>query len=337
MLSAVRVFLPKKPTLPRERQDELLAFAKKQSLRFANMLILDMALHHRSFSNESQYEHSSYCKNGKQVFIKRPAGFSSLESLSGGQERVKNNVEGDGITVDAANSGNSRALRYNNERLEFLGDTVLGLSIASYLYKTMPEKTEGELSKIKSVVVSEMTLSQLALAIGIDSLLVLGKGEEFSGGRQKKAILADALEAVIGAVYMDSGYVPAEKFVLSLMIPEIIKVKENRHLRDYKTILQEYSQKKFKHYPEYILVKKTGPDHDRTFWVSVQVNGQTYGPEKGKNKKEAEQASAKIASEQLNISEACIERIFKGIAVASSRAAPSEQKQETRTPAAVSQ
>jgi ribonuclease-3 len=191
--------------------------------------------------------------------------------------------------------------RYNNERLEFLGDTVLGVSVAGYLYKNMPDKTEGELSKIKSVVVSEMTLSQIALNIGIDSLLMLGKGEELSGGRQKKAILADAVEAVIGAVYLDSGFAAADKFVLSLLVPEINKVVENKHLRDYKTMLQEYCQKKFKHYPEYVLVKKTGPDHDRTFLVSVELNGESYGPERGKNKKEAEQAAAKTACEKLKI------------------------------------
>jgi ribonuclease-3 len=260
MLNPVRGFFPKKEALPRERKEALLSFQKTLSVRFNNLSRLDMALHHRSFSNEHTSDSSS----------------------------------------DSAKRG-LPALRYNNERLEFLGDTVLGLSVASYLFKTLPDKTEGELSKIKSVVVSEMTLSQIALSIGIDSLIVLGKGEELSGGRQKKAILADAVEAVIGAVYLDSGYASAEKLVLSLITPEITKVQENRHLQDYKTMLQEYSQKKYKHYPEYILVKKTGPDHDKTFLVSVQLNGKTYGPEKGKNKKEAEQAAAKVACESLKI------------------------------------
>jgi ribonuclease-3 len=251
MLNAVRGFLPKKETLSRERKAQLVSFSKRLSLRFNNFSVLDMAFHHRSFSNE-------------------------------------NHVGG---------------IRYNNERLEFLGDTVLGLSVAAFLYKTFPEKTEGELSKIKSVVVSEMTLSQIALLSGIDSLLILGKGEELSGGRQKKAILADALEAVIGAVYLDSGYSPADKFVLSLIAPEIAKVHEKRYRHDYKTLLQEYCQKKFKYYPEYVLIKKTGPDHDRTFVVSVRLSDSEYGPETGKNKKEAEQAAARVACETLHIDE----------------------------------
>jgi ribonuclease-3 len=266
MLNPVRVFLPKKAALPRERKEALLSFQKSLSVRFNNLAILDMALHHRSFSNE------------------HTLGSSGTVDIS----------------FDSQKS-DLPALRYNNERLEFLGDTVLGLSVASCLFKTLTDKTEGELSKIKSVVVSEITLSQIAFSIGIDSLLVLGKGEELSGGRQKKAILADALEALIGAVYLDSGYTSAEKLVLSLITPEITKVQENRHLQDYKTMLQEYAQKKYKHYPEYILVKKTGPDHDRTFLVSVRLNGITYGPEKGKNKKESEQAAAKVACETMHL------------------------------------
>ncbi|MDR1784907.1 MAG: ribonuclease III [Spirochaetaceae bacterium] len=268
MLNAVRGFLPKKEVIPAERRKALVAFTKSASLKFNQLALLDMAFHHRSFSNENH--------GGESAQV--PASWN----------RPKQNPPHPGT-------------RYNNERLEFLGDTVLGLSVAAYLYKAMPEKTEGELSKIKSVVVSEVILSQIALEIGVDSLLVLGKGEELSGGRQKKAILADAVEAVIGAVYLDSGHAAADKFVLSLMVPEINKVIENKHLRDYKTMLQEYCQKKFKHYPEYLLVKKIGPDHDRTFMVAVQLNGQTYGPEKGKNKKEAEQAAAKIACEKLKI------------------------------------
>ena len=134
----------------------------------------------------------------------------------------------------------------NNERLEFLGDSVLGMVVATYLYENMQDHPEGDLAKIKSVVVSEITLSEIALRIGIDSCLSLGKGEEHSGGRSKKAILADAMEAVFGAYYLDSGFKEVEKLILELLIPEIQKVWENRHHKDFKTLLQEYFQKKCK-------------------------------------------------------------------------------------------
>ncbi len=189
----------------------------------------------------------------------------------------------------------------NNERLEFLGDAVLGLIVTNYLYSTMQNEAEGVLAKIKSVVVSEATLSEIALRIGIDACLSLGRGEEKSGGRQKKAILADALEAVIGAFYLDSGLKETERLVISILKDEINKVHENTHIKDYKTLLQEYYQKKNKMVPKYSMDKKTGPDHNQTFWVTVSLGATTYGPKSGKSKKEAEQAVAKFALESLNI------------------------------------
>lgn len=183
----------------------------------------------------------------------------------------------------------------NNERLEFLGDSVLGLVVAEYLYTTLPEKPEGELARIKSFVVSEDSLAGIARTIRIDNFILIGKGEEHSGGRRKKAILADALEAVIGAYFLDSGFKTVKKFVLKYIVPEIQKVLEDRHRKDYKTLLQELVQKRFRTYPQYNLVKKTGPDHDKTFWIEVVVDGAAYGPGHGKNKKEAEQAAAEAA------------------------------------------
>jgi ribonuclease-3 len=187
----------------------------------------------------------------------------------------------------------------NNERLEFLGDAVLGLVTAACLYESLGDRSEGELARIKSYVVSEDTLSEVAKSLGIDTCLLIGKGEEQSGGRTKKAILADAMEAVIGAYYLDSGFDPCFKFVRRLIEPEIGKVLQNRHHKDYKTILQEYSQKYHKIYPVYRLVKKAGPDHDRTFWVCCELGGTVYGPVSGKNKKEAEQGAAKAAYDAI--------------------------------------
>jgi ribonuclease-3 len=187
----------------------------------------------------------------------------------------------------------------NNERLEFLGDAVLGLVAASCLYEALGEKAEGELARIKSYVVSEEVLSELALELKIDECILLGKGEEQSGGRAKKAILADATEALFGAYYLDSGFDAAFRFVRGLIEPEIAKVLQNRHHKDYKTMLQEYAQKYHRSYPLYRLVKKAGPDHDRTFWVSCEVAGAEYGPLSGKNKKEAEQSAAQAAYDAI--------------------------------------
>ena len=183
----------------------------------------------------------------------------------------------------------------NNEKLEFLGDSVLGIVVSDYLFRIMPERPEGELARIKSFVVSEESLAGIAKSIKVDNYILIGKGEEYSGGRSKKAILADCMEAIIGAYYLDSGFKSVQNFILKYLIPEINKVLENKHRKDYKTLLQELVQKKYKSYPRYNLVKKTGPDHDRTFWIEVKVKNDTFGPGKGKNKKEAEQQAAGIA------------------------------------------
>ena len=183
----------------------------------------------------------------------------------------------------------------NNEKLEFLGDSILGLVINEYLFLTLPDKTEGDLSKIKSFVVSESSLEIIAKRIKIDNFILIGKGEEYSGGRTKKAIIADAMEALIGAYYLDSGFKKIIKFIHKHFIPEINKVLENKHKKDYKTLLQEYVQKRYKTYPKYLIMQKKGPDHDKTFWMSVSIKGKSYGPGQGKNKKEAEQNAAEIA------------------------------------------
>ena len=187
----------------------------------------------------------------------------------------------------------------NNERLEFLGDSVLGMATAAYLYEHFMDNPEGDLAKIKSCVVSEQALAPIALRIGIDKMLILGKGEEMSGGRTKRAILADAVEAVIGAYYLDSGYKAAEKLVLGFMIPEIDKFVYDEGSKDFKTMLQEAHQKKYKTCPKYELVKETGPDHERVFWVTVHLKNASYGPVSGKSKKEAEQNVAEKAWKEL--------------------------------------
>ena len=185
----------------------------------------------------------------------------------------------------------------NNERLEFLGDSVLGIVTAAYLYKNFTNP-EGDLAKIKSAVVSEKALAPIALDFGIDKLLILGKGEETSGGRTKPAILADCMEAIIGAYYLDSGYKDAEKYVLEFIIPEIERT-ITTGTKDYKTQLQELYQKKTKQVPKYLLAQKTGPAHDQTFVVYVILGETKYGPASAKSKKEAEQLAAKMALDSI--------------------------------------
>ena len=184
----------------------------------------------------------------------------------------------------------------NNERLEFLGDSVLGMIVAAELYLTHPDKPEGDLAKIKAAVVSEDSLFPIALNLTIDRYLMLGHGEEMSGGRKKKALLADALEALIGALYLDSGFKTVQQFVLRIIKPQLQLVEENKHqYRDYKSLLQEYVQKKYRIIPKYVLVETHGPDHDRVFQVKVVIKDTEYEPALGKSKKEAEQAAAEAA------------------------------------------
>jgi ribonuclease-3 len=187
----------------------------------------------------------------------------------------------------------------SNERLEFLGDSVLGLVVAEFLFRNYPEKPEGELAKIKSFVVSEDSLAEIAFNLGIPGCLLIGKGEENSGGRSKKALLADAFEAVVGAYYIDAGLADAQKFVLRWLVPEIEKVLANRHRRDYKTLLQEQAQKKLKTYPKYQVVERSGPDHNKVFWIEVAIAERQFGPANGHSKKEAEQKAARLAYEAL--------------------------------------
>jgi len=187
----------------------------------------------------------------------------------------------------------------NNEKLEFLGDSILGLIISEYLFRNISHKSEGDFAKIKSFVVSEDSLAAIAKKIRVDNFILIGKGEEYSGGRNKKAIIADAMEAIIGAYYIDSGYNPVKEFVLKLLIPEINKVILDKHKKDYKSLLQELVQKKYRSYPKYNIVKKSGPDHDKTFMIEVNINNKIYGQGMGKNKKEAEQKAAGVAYKRL--------------------------------------
>lgn len=188
----------------------------------------------------------------------------------------------------------------DNERLEFLGDSVLSLSISNWLYENM-NVNEGECTRIRSFVVSEDALSNVALKLEIDKFILIGKGEEQTGGRHKKAILADCMEAVFAAIFIDKGFETARQFILNQLIDEIKLVIENRHHKDYKTMLQEYVQKKYKIVPTYNLVRTEGPEHNQSFFYTVEFNNKVFGPACGHNKKDAEQNVAQLACSQLKL------------------------------------
>lgn len=184
-----------------------------------------------------------------------------------------------------------------NERLEFLGDAVLGLVVAGSLYRTHPDLTEGELTKVKAVAVSEPVLAKVARELGLGAYLILAKGEEQSGGRNRSSILADALEAVIAAIYLDRGMTVARKMILSLLDEHVRAIERSEHELDYKTLLQEKIQELHRKPPSYHVVNESGPDHDRTFVAEVRLSGRMLGRGTGKSKKQAEQAAAHDALE----------------------------------------
>lgn len=187
----------------------------------------------------------------------------------------------------------------DNERLEYLGDSVLGLVVNEYLYKHFEDYQEGMLAKIKSAVVSEASLSKIARKINLGSFILMGKGEEQSGGRDRASILANTLEAVIGALFLDSGLKMARIFVLDIIRDEIDAINNLTYLRDPKTTLQEYVQKKYKERPIYEVIAERGPDHKKEFTVKLIINGQEIVTGEGPSKRKAEMNAAKTSLKRI--------------------------------------
>jgi ribonuclease-3 len=183
----------------------------------------------------------------------------------------------------------------HNEKLEFLGDAVLELIVSHELFNEYPEYFEGELTKLRAAVVRKTTLAKVAKALDIGPHILLGKGEEQGGGRKRNALLADALEAIIGALYLDGGLDKAREFILHHFADEIERLDQDHHKMDYKSILQEITQSRFQTLPRYSIVSETGPPHDRTYEVSLTIAKEPYGTGKGRNKKEAQQKAARAA------------------------------------------
>jgi ribonuclease-3 len=183
------------------------------------------------------------------------------------------------------------ASRGDNERLEFLGDAVLALVVSDLLMKQFPAHPEGELSKTRAAMVNEAGLARVAEVLALGQWIFLGRGEEQAGGRQKKSILSDALEAMIGAVYLDGGFESAYQVAEHLFRPQLADA-EVAAGRDFKSRLQEISQARLQLAPTYTVISQQGPDHDKTFEVAIYLGPTEYGRAQGKSKKEAQQAAA---------------------------------------------
>jgi ribonuclease-3 len=186
-----------------------------------------------------------------------------------------------------------------NERLEFLGDSVLGLVVTDMAFARFPDMPEGELAKLRAAIVNAQALADVARSLGLGTLVRLGKGEEQSGGRDKASILADALEAVFGAVYLDLGLDEVRRLIERLFQPLMEAYARGEGERDYKTILQELASRELRTLPEYRLEER-GPDHEKEFTATVYLGGEALGVGVGKSKKEAEQRAAREAFDHVS-------------------------------------
>lgn len=181
---------------------------------------------------------------------------------------------------------------YDNERLEFLGDSVLGLVVSEFLFTEFPKAREGVLSKHKSQIISRGILGKRAQEMEIGKLILLGRGEELHGGRERPVLLGSALEAVIGALYLDFGIQPMREFLYQEIFSPARVLSTTDEFGDYKSMLQEYVQKQFQMVPEYVIIEESGPDHNKHFIVDVRINGESSGRGEGSRKKVAENQAA---------------------------------------------
>lgn len=188
----------------------------------------------------------------------------------------------------------------HNERLEFLGDAVLELVVTEYLFNNYTDRPEGELTSFRAAVVRTESLADTANSLGLGEFIFMSKGEAATGGRSRPYILANTVEALLGAIYLDGGFPPCKLFIEKHLTVKLKDIVENRLDIDAKSHLQELSQEKFKFTPIYKTVKEEGPDHERTFTIEVIVNDESYGQGQGRSKQEAEQAAARIALSRFN-------------------------------------
>ncbi len=203
------------------------------------------------------------------------------------------------LTHSSYANENKKCSHENNERLEFLGDAVLDMVVSEYMYRKFPDMPEGELTKLRAAVVCETSLADLSRKLGVGRNLLLGKGEESTGGRNRDSILADAFEAIIGAVCIDGNIDAASKYIMGFMEDCIAQTKTNFRNLDCKTHLQEMIQKISKVPLQYVIVDEKGPDHNKVFVAQVLHDGKILGQGSGKSKKEAEQNAANAALDSM--------------------------------------
>lgn len=221
------------------------------------------------------------------------------------QERMGYQFQDEGLLLQALthksfHNEHPEASGGDNERFEFLGDAVLDLALSDYLMKIYPQVNEGVLSKVRASLVNEAVLAELAKEFKCQSLLRLGRGETQSGGSDKPRLLASAFEALVGALYLDAGFERSRQFVCQVFESRVKDMDPDKDFQsDYKTRLQELSQEQFKQTPAYQLVGEHGPDHDKTFVIQVAIGERKLAEGQGKSKKQAEQAAAKIALEEI--------------------------------------
>lgn len=189
----------------------------------------------------------------------------------------------------------------SNERLEFLGDSVLSLVTSIYLYQKYPQSPEGILTNYRSSLVKTQTLAKVAKTLNLGDFLFLSKGEEESGGRENLSLLADTLEAVIGAIYLDQGFISCQNFISLFLLPLLPEIIQKGEYRDYKSSLQEYLQAKGKNSPVYKVLQTLGPEHAKTFTISVYCQKENLGEGKGHSKQIAQQNAAKAALEKFGL------------------------------------
>ena len=220
------------------------------------------------------------------------------ETIKEFQEKIGYKFKNEKLIIEALShssyANECKKQRKNNERLEFLGDSVLSVIVSDYIFEHFKHLPEGELTKLRASLVCEQALFDFSQKIDLGKYIFLGKGEEITGGRERPSIVSDAFEAVIAAIYLDGGLNVASKYVLSF-IPEDVKPHSVVSFVDYKTALQEIIQKNPEEKVEYVLTDESGPDHDKKFTVNVMLNSNVIGTGIGKSKKSAEQNAAKEA------------------------------------------
>ena len=194
--------------------------------------------------------------------------------------------------VHSSYANEIRGNTHSNERLEFLGDSVLSIIVADHIYHKYSNMPEGELTRMRASLVCEKTLCALSRELGIGEYLLLGRGEDKNGGRERDSILADAFEAVLAAIYLDGGMAAAKKHILNTVLRDFDNHSDEDSFKDYKTTLQEIIQRNPEECVSYILLDETGPDHDKQFTVAVKLNSNIIGTGTGKSKKQAEQMAA---------------------------------------------